>query len=447
MSYIAIVICNYNKSDYVVNCVNSLFDSSFKDFDIYLVDNASTDNSVKIINQTFKNSLNLIVNKQNLGGSGGFNTGIKKALEKNYKYIMLIDNDIILDKYAIEKALKFIENNEDVALVGSKIYSMDNPNILQELGACIDFCNFTIIPNYKGCIDNENIPKLLYCDYVPVCSALVRVEAITKIGLMNESNFIYWDDIEWGYRFKKAGYKVVAFSESKVWHKMGAQTKTNTFATYYFWRNKLKFFAVYCDNLNLHKFCKIFLRDLFKALYSCNYNYKYNTIKSLMMAYDDALNNISGMAGQGRIFEADKVEDKLETLVKSRKSVLIKHNDNLRVLKIITNKIKKYNPFIKIFVYPNLNLQFDYIDNLVILNKSDLNKFSFDLSLTICSHIFDLNLAKLDNIYIDEYLNLITTPDDFRYCNNYSKCLEFFINCNYNTMLNKINELRKVTIV
>lgn len=440
MNSIAVVICNYNKRDYVINCIKSVFDSSFNDFDVYVVDNASTDDSVKAINNLYNGKVYLIQNQVNLGGSGGFNTGIEKVLNKNYKYIMLLDNDVVLDREAIQKLYEFLETNLDVGIVGSKICFLDNPEYIQELGADIDFNNFTIKPYYKNYIDNELIPEIVECDYVPACSLLVRTSTIRKVGIMKSSNFIYWDDIEWGYRFKKAGYRVVAYSKSKVCHKMGAAIKENTFATYYFWRNKINFFATNCNDEQLKRFCKCLLEELFKALYSCNYQHKYNTIKTLMFAYDDALNNITGVADEYKILKSDIVEDRFIQLLYNKNSILINSNNNFRVLRNLINKIKSINKTANITVYSKDDkIKFQFPD-INIVNDFNLN--TFDLVLKMCYHIFEINASYLSEIYVDEYLNLITNDEDLKYCNNYNSNLQLFINCNYDLMLSKIKNLR-----
>ena len=81
MKEIGIVICNYNKSAYVVKCIETVLASDYQNFDIYVVDNASTDNSVEAIKKNYKDIVTVLENKENLGGSGGFNTGIRKVLE------------------------------------------------------------------------------------------------------------------------------------------------------------------------------------------------------------------------------------------------------------------------------------------------------------------------------------------------------------------------------
>ena len=77
MKNIGIVVCNYNKKDYVLNCLKSLFEQTINDFDIYVVDNASTDGSAEAIKEKFGRQLILIENDENLGGSGGFNVGLR----------------------------------------------------------------------------------------------------------------------------------------------------------------------------------------------------------------------------------------------------------------------------------------------------------------------------------------------------------------------------------
>ena len=208
---VAIIICNYNKREYVLKCINSVFNLSFKDYDLFVVDNASSDGSAEGIEAVYGNRVILIKNKENTGGSGGFNTGMKEALKKDYRYLYLLDNDIILHENALTELYDYLESHQNVGIAGSLLYSMDNPTEIQELGAKIDWDNFTIKPNLKGSID-LGVPKELECDYVPACSMLVRTEAIKKVGLMEETNFIYWDDIEWGHRMKLHGYKVMACS-------------------------------------------------------------------------------------------------------------------------------------------------------------------------------------------------------------------------------------------
>ncbi len=118
MRKIGVVICNYNKRDYVLNCIASMLKQSVE-ADIYVVDNASADGSAEAVRQKYGQQVTLIENKDNLGGSGGFNTGLRRVLQEDYTYIMLMDNDVVADVDAVKhfwrsilmwawQALKFI---------------------------------------------------------------------------------------------------------------------------------------------------------------------------------------------------------------------------------------------------------------------------------------------------------------------------------------------------
>lgn len=102
MNPLAIIICNFNKQDFIVPCIQSVLDSSFSFFDLFVVDNASTDLSVPLLKQHFGSKISILQNSINLGGSGGFNTGLCHALSLGYSYLLLLDNDVVLAPDAIE---------------------------------------------------------------------------------------------------------------------------------------------------------------------------------------------------------------------------------------------------------------------------------------------------------------------------------------------------------
>ena len=81
MNEIGVIICNYNKAEYVVECVEKVVNQTIKDLDIFVVDNASADESVSKLQERFGDSVTILVNPENIGGSGGFQTGIRKAQE------------------------------------------------------------------------------------------------------------------------------------------------------------------------------------------------------------------------------------------------------------------------------------------------------------------------------------------------------------------------------
>lgn len=103
---IGIVVCNYNKKDYVLDCIQSILDSEGS-FDLYIVDNASDDGSADAVKEKYSDRVILIENKENLGGSGGFNTGLRYAMDKGHKYLMCVDNDVKFDSKNIVELESF----------------------------------------------------------------------------------------------------------------------------------------------------------------------------------------------------------------------------------------------------------------------------------------------------------------------------------------------------
>lgn len=235
---VAVVIVNWNKKDYVINLLNSLKDIDYNNYEIIVVDNASTDDSVRAIEEGFPH-VTLIVNKENLGGTGGFNTGMRYALNKNkYKYIWLLDNDADVEEGTLIELVAPMERDSNIGIAGSMILNPDNKELIVEMGSFISWKTGSWRPflRYKKITDYEQL-DIVDVDYVAACSALVRTSAISTVGLMDERFFLHWDDIDFCVRIKNAGYKVVAVGKSRVYH--GVEKGFNPLIAYYDIRNGL----------------------------------------------------------------------------------------------------------------------------------------------------------------------------------------------------------------
>jgi hypothetical protein len=306
MKSVGIVICNYNKADKVLECIQCILEQKFTDYDLYVVDNASTDNSVPAIREKYGDKVRLIVNSENLGGSGGFNTGLRAAYQEGYPYLMCVDNDAMLDENAVGNLKAFLDEHAEVGMAASKIYHLEAPDYVQSFGQIVDFECFGNKAPYYNALEDGTMPEYLYVDSVPACSLMVRRTTIDKIGLMPEENFLYWDDTEWCYRCNLAGMKVASVGTSKALHAMGAKKETvNTFPTYYAWRNWIVFYSRYTPEDRLDKMAETFLSSIFEVVYEGIHKGEYNKGKTVMFAYDDAIHGVMGKAGENRIFDID----------------------------------------------------------------------------------------------------------------------------------------------
>lgn len=289
---LAIVICNFNKAAYLRQCLESVFASTGLSFEhqVIVVDNASTDESVTLVKQEFPQVV-LLENQQNEGGSGGFARGMEYASDQQFSHIALLDNDIRLESETLISLFAYLQQNPAVGVVGSKILSMDNPQYLQELGSYIDWENFSVRVEHKGAADSPAFPAVTVCDYVPACCLMTRLEVLQQVGSFDRRHFIYWDDMDWCWRVKQAGYEIHAISQARVYHKMGAQNLATTFASYYFERNRVLFFLKHLPEDRLAAFISHWAERCCNTLFFCQLKQTPNLALSLLFAYEDVMSD------------------------------------------------------------------------------------------------------------------------------------------------------------
>lgn len=429
---IGIVVCNYNKKDYLIKCLDSILASTIKNIDVYVVDNASTDGSADCVANRYGAQVILLRNSENLGGSGGFNTGLREAMKKNYTYLMCVDNDVVMEPDNIEQLYAFLQSHPDVGMAGSKICRMDAPERLQEMGADIDFDACTIRPHFKDYLDDETLPIVQYCDYVPACSLMVRQTVIDKVGLMPEENFIYWDDMEWGYLANRAGYKVASCREAKVCHAMGTNSGTDYFSTYYFWRNRLRFFLKYAPFEGKSHALTVLLENLFQTLYGCHYKGKENQIKVMMYAFDDAVHGVVGKAAAFKLLPKDIVEDRLLKLLAQYQKIKIVFDGNMKLLKEIIKKAEETVSGKEVILFGNetnlLRAQYPAYQTGGDYHELPVSE-GHALTLYMCQHVSGVTYPSTGIVYIDGYGNLLADERDREHFRNYDYNKKLFMKC------------------
>lgn len=415
MKEIGIVICNYNKSAYVVKCIESVLASNYQNFDIYVVDNASTDNSVEAIKENYKDIVTVLENKENLGGTGGFNTGIRKVLEGDYKYVYCLDNDVQITPNAIGALHDFLENNPKVGMVGSKVNHLQMPNYVQQMGLKIRFDCFSAETLYADCLDSVEIPEIVYCDTVAACSVMLPVKVIREVGMMPEDNFIYWDDMEWGYLVSQAGYQVAAIGASKVYHEMSANMRReNTFSTYYLWRNQLHFFMKYTPDSLREKMCFQLLSSVFNEIYTCMYREEHNVASTIEYAFFDAIMGKRGKAEPEKILPNDSSNQRVLTALQRYNQICVKDKANIG----LEQAIRKLLP----------NMQFVTEDKAQSVWKS-------------CHNIMTVEDTSLSSIYVDENWNVLLDAADVQVIEQYSYSMQLFIYMHQNVFYLRSKQL------
>jgi GT2 family glycosyltransferase len=243
---VGIVILNRNQSEYTINCIGSVFNSDYKNYIVYVVDNGSDDGSPEEIKQVHP-EINLIRNKTNTGFSAGNNKGIRKALEDGAEYILLLNNDTEIRADMISELTGTLLADGNIGITGAANLYLDDREKIWMTGG---YVNRWLAKPY--CPDNlkeyaEVKVNTAGCDYVPGSCLMMRKELIEKAGLLPEEYFVYYEDVDYCLKAGQAGYRVVCNTGAVLWHKVSASfgKVENPFPLFLRIRNKAILFKKY----------------------------------------------------------------------------------------------------------------------------------------------------------------------------------------------------------
>ena len=217
----SIIIVNYNGAEDTLECLDSLSKIDYPEYEIILVDNASSDASF-VLNEVHKNfpAVKILAMPRNLGFAGGNNAGIKTALDGGARYVILLNNDTVVAPDFLSQMIKAAESNEGIGIVGAKIYYFAEKNRVWYNGGTFSWTGGGRHIQ-DGAIDgNPDDTEIKDTEYITGCALLIKREAVEKIGLLCEDFFMYYEDIEWSLRAQKSGYKIVVAPAAHIWHKV-----------------------------------------------------------------------------------------------------------------------------------------------------------------------------------------------------------------------------------
>ncbi len=230
---VSIVIVNWNTKELLAECLRSIYEHTKKlKFEIIVVDNASSDGSADLVKKLFPKVI-VIQNDKNVGYATGNNQGL--AVAKG-KYALVLNSDTYFFDNTIAKVYEFAEKNNDAAVVGCKISNKDMtlqgsafmfPS-LNNLFLWVSYLS-KIFPTHRffgrermGWWDWDSVHE---AEVIVGCFMMVRMSAIKEVGPMDTAYFMYCEETDWCYRFKKAGWKILYAPISGLVHLGGESTK------------------------------------------------------------------------------------------------------------------------------------------------------------------------------------------------------------------------------
>lgn len=239
---LSIIIVNYNTKELLKQTIQSVIDNTENiSYEIIVVDNASVDGSVDMVNKDYP-QVRIIENTENLGFSKANNKGIKIACGR---CIMLLNSDTYVLESCLESCINYMDKYKDIGTVGCKVvlangkldhackrgFPTPEASLYYLLKLDKLFPKVKKFGQYKmSYVLEDDISEV---DSLTGAFMIVRREVIEKIGGLDEAFFMYGEDIDWCYRIREAGYKIMYYPKVKIIHYKGQSSKKKRLKTIY----------------------------------------------------------------------------------------------------------------------------------------------------------------------------------------------------------------------
>lgn len=218
---VTVIVLNWNGRELLEDCLGSLEKVDYNHFNVLVVDNGSTDNSVEYVTSTFPN-VDILELNENLGFAAGNNVGFKHAvLAYNMKFVIFLNNDTIVDENFI-KPLLLPFNDLTVGQTAPKIFYESEKEKIWYAGGKVNLWTGNIFHEGIRKIDTERFKKNKNTDYATGCCFCIKTSDFEKLNGFDESFSMYGEDVDLSLRVMKSGKNVFFIPESKIYHKVSA---------------------------------------------------------------------------------------------------------------------------------------------------------------------------------------------------------------------------------
>jgi len=237
-----IVVLNWNGLTDTLACVHSLRALRYPTHRIVVVDNGSTDGSAAALRaEASDRSVELIESATNLGYAGGNNLGIRHALEHGAEFVLVLNNDTTVHPALLDELVAAADRNPRVGCFGPWILYMHDPERLWCTSSQWASADSAFTAPGKGRLAAELSQTQTSTEYVCGAALFFRAEVAGKIGLFDERFFLVYEDSDWGFRARRAGFECMTVPSARVWHKVGTSfgSEASPLRTYFSVRNKL----------------------------------------------------------------------------------------------------------------------------------------------------------------------------------------------------------------
>ncbi|MGH7773360.1 MAG: glycosyltransferase family 2 protein [Candidatus Binatia bacterium] len=251
----SIIIVSYNTRDLTLSCLASVIKHTVGlSYEVVVVDNASSDGSAEAIEQQFP-SVRVYRSPQNLGFAGGVSRAVSYC---SGEFLFLFNSDAYLQDNAFNAMITYVRQNSHVGALGCRVTSVNGshqPTAGRFPSLWLDFSDHVLRPLAflparwrQNCIHADDFQQPVSVDWLAGSCVLLRRQALEEVGGMDEQFFLGDEDIDLGYRLKRAGWQVVYFPAVGVVHLGGRSKEFNPRSAYYFFLGRYRFYQKHYSN-------------------------------------------------------------------------------------------------------------------------------------------------------------------------------------------------------
>lgn len=269
---VIVIVLNWNGKKNTFECLESLRHIDYKNYNVIVVDNASTDGSQKFLRENFS-EITLIENERNLGFGGGLNVGIKEAIRRSADYVLCLNNDVVVDRNFLKEMVKVGELSTKIGGLCPIEYYYDQPKRINCAGGIIRFPMDKVFEH--GELDRGQFNKVRETGLLSGPAMMLKLNALLDVGFFDISYFYGPEDKDIALRLIKNGYKLVFVPGAKVWHKRRGATggKIAPLDLYFHVRNYLLLVKKHGNRIGL----------LFCTLYFLLFNFPFTLLRGYIL--------------------------------------------------------------------------------------------------------------------------------------------------------------------
>ena len=215
---VSIILVNYKNYKDTIKCLDSLKKVMYQNLSIIVVDNNSKDDSFEILKEYEDDRIIVMESGFNGGFAFGNNFGIRKALENDSDYVLLLNNDTVVDSDFLMPLLQVAENDKHVGIVTSRIMFYPDTDRIWYAGGKVDWNNLRAIHCGLGEKISEKFSQKSTVDFASGCCMLIPKNTIKEVGLLPEEYFMYYEDMDYCIMVADKGLKIEYVPESVIYH-------------------------------------------------------------------------------------------------------------------------------------------------------------------------------------------------------------------------------------